>query len=221
MPSSIYIVIAASGLLGLLFLWRGLANAFNSDLYKLRGFLQLVLSLAFIGTSAILLTTAFSLSTYKHFVSEKHIGTISFEPLHEPQRFIATLSITEELPRRYEVRGDEWQVDARIIKWDENATRLGLKPLYQLERLSGRYRDAKQDQKAEHIVNDLVTLKGVDFFTLARRYQQFIPFVDAEYGSATYLPISTDKSYDIYLSNSGLLARVQEPEPAAETDSAE
>ena len=46
-----------------------------------------------------------------------------------------------QMDRFLTLRGDEWQMDARVVNWKPPATLLGLDPIYQLDRLSGRYSD--------------------------------------------------------------------------------
>ena len=41
--------------------------------------------------------------------------------------------------RKFTVHGDEWRIDARVLKWKPWANVLGLDTQYRLDRLSGRY----------------------------------------------------------------------------------
>ena len=55
------------------------------------------------------------------------------------------------------LRGDEWQMDARVVNWKPPATLLGLDPIYQLDRLSGRYSDIMtrvNEQRTVHALSD-------------------------------------------------------------------
>jgi hypothetical protein len=42
---------------------------------------------------------------------------------------------------------------------------------------------------------------------IARRYARWMPWVDALYGSATYMPMVDGASYTVSVSSTGLLAR--------------
>ena len=44
--------------------------------------------------------------------------------------------------KQYVLYGDQWQIDARVVRWKLPALMAGVPPLYRLERLSGRYGDA-------------------------------------------------------------------------------
>jgi hypothetical protein len=47
----------------------------------------------------------------------------------------------------------------------------------------------------------------VDLWTLAHDYRSWVPWVDALYGSATYLPMADGALYQVNVSQSGLIAR--------------
>jgi hypothetical protein len=47
----------------------------------------------------------------------------------------------------------------------------------------------------------------LDLWAVARRYQSWLPLVDALYGSAAYVPMAPDADYVVSVSASGLLVR--------------
>jgi hypothetical protein len=103
--------------------------------------------------------------------------------------------------------GDEWQLDARVLKWKGWANLLGLDAQYRLERVSGRYRDIEQERTGERTVYGLSENPGVDLWVLSTQYPKWLPFVDAVYGSATYLPMADGARYEVKMTQSGLMAR--------------
>ena len=208
MPDNIYIIMGLSAFLGLLLLWRGTHNTFNSDLHKVRGMLQLISSGILLGLSAIILIASINLNTYKNLSQETPLASIEFEELrHDRGRFITTLTMTNGLARRYELKGDQWQIDARMIKWNDSAAQLGLKPLYQFERLSGRYSTADAQNSEEQTANELLVKKGVDVWQLAKKFNQLLPFMDASYGTSAYQVMQDGLKFEISLTNSGLVTR--------------
>jgi hypothetical protein len=52
---------------------------------------------------------------------------------------------------------------------------------------------------------------GLDLWELSTRYPRWLPFVDAIYGSATYLPMAETARYEVKMTPSGLLARPINP----------
>src|SRR6267143_1242351 len=101
--------------------------------------------LALLGVAAGL--TAASLRTYQRLTHEQLAARVSIRQLGE-RHFALTLQPPAETPRQFEVRGDEWQIDARVLKWRGLATLAGFDTVYRLDRLSGRYADTAQQRRA-------------------------------------------------------------------------
>src|SRR5437762_972272 len=62
------------------------------------------------------------------------------------QQFNATLTYPSGEVRGYVLRGDEWQIDARVLKWRGVANVLNFDTAYRLERISGRYSDVERER---------------------------------------------------------------------------
>jgi hypothetical protein len=112
-----------------------------------------------------------------------------------------------QLDRMLPIRGDEWQLDARVLTWKPPATILGLDPVYQLERLSGRYSNIERERSAPRTVHSLAEERPLDFWNLAREYPRYTPGIDAFYGTATYLPLADGARFQVTLSRDALIAR--------------
>jgi hypothetical protein len=155
---------------------------------------------------AAVLLVGLNLLTYARFTSEQPIGTICFVKLAQ-QRYAATFKGADGQVVNTALAGDQWELDARIIKWTGLATELGLQPLYRLDRLSGRYADIHQARTRPRSIVALSNDPGIDLYAVARKQAGWLPLVDAAYGSGTYLPMADGAAYRISLSFSGLLAR--------------
>ncbi len=110
----------------------------------------------------------------------------------------------------YLLKGDEWQLDARIIKWHSWANLLGLDALYQLDRIQGRYQSIQQQRQTLPTVFKLEKQPEVDLWTLKKHYQ-WLPLLDAEYGQSVYMTMKPEQWYEVYLTQSGLIARKINP----------
>ncbi len=163
--------------------------------------------LLFLAVAGGFFIVALNLRTYSRLTYEQPVAELVFEA-RGPQDFQA---IVTQIPsgslQILQVNGDEWQMDARILKWRSWANVLGLNAQYRLERFSGRYRDIEQERSAPRSVYPLADNPGVDIWTLAANGSRWVPFVDAVYGSATYLPMANGARYQVTLTQSGLLAR--------------
>jgi hypothetical protein len=109
------------------------------------------------------------------------------------------------------LNGDDWQVDARVLKWKGWANLLGLDAQYRLERIAGRYRDIEQERRGDRTVYGLSQNPGLDLWEMSIRHRRWLPFVDAIYGSATYLPMAETARYEIRMTQTGLIARPLNP----------
>jgi hypothetical protein len=150
---------------------------------------------------------AASLHGYKRLTHEQLAAKVTLRQLAERQ-YALTLEAPGTPARHYEMRGDEWQIDARVLKWRPMATVAGFDTLYRLERLSGRYGDIVQERTAKRSVHPLfIADEPVDLWDLAKRYHAYVPMVDALYGSAAYVPMAEGAEYTVSVSASGLVVR--------------
>jgi len=159
---------------------------------------------AVLAGAALLL--AFNYYSYGRLVSEKVISSIQFRQL-APDEYQARLMISGERDRFYRLRGNEWQLDARLINWKPPATILGLDPIYRLERLSGRFSDIDRERIEARTVHALSPEPFLDVWTIAMRFPLLAPGVDAYYGTATYVPMADGARFDVSLSRDALIAR--------------
>lgn len=161
----------------------------------------------FLGAGVALLSIAANLHTYARLTYEAPVAELLFEA-RGPQRYQATLARLPEGDRQmFMVNGDEWQLDARVLKWKGWANVLGLDAQYRLERIGGRYRDIEQERNGVRSVYALSENPGWDLWTWTIDRPGRLPFVDAVYGSATYLPMADGARYRVTISQTGLLAR--------------
>jgi hypothetical protein len=107
----------------------------------------------------------------------------------------------------FELQGDEVYVDAHILKWKHYANLAGLHTMWDLDRVSGRYRDVEQEKTAPRTVYSLGAKPSVDLFALRHRFAALAPLLDAEYGSATFVPAAGPAQLNLFVSTSGLLLR--------------
>jgi hypothetical protein len=149
---------------------------------------------------------ASSLHTYKRLTAEQVAAKVTTRRTGERQ-YIVTLEAPGEPPRSFQVLGDEWQIDARVVKWRPMAALAGFDTVYRLERLSGRYADVQQERTAPRSVHDLSRAEPVDLWQAIRSYRSWLPMVDARYGSAAYVPMAPQASYVVSVSTSGLVVR--------------
>jgi len=154
----------------------------------------------------LLLLVASSLWSYHRLGHEGLVAEISFVQLG-PERYRATLRLPEGRVEDYVLEGDDWQLDARVIKWKGWANLLGMDAVYRLERLSGRYSEPEKERHRPPSLHQLAPDAVLDLWVLARRHGNWLPFFDSAYGSSVYLPMEDGAAYLVTISQTGLLAR--------------
>lgn len=147
-----------------------------------------------------------NLRTYQRLANEQPAGELQLKRTGERQ-YVAVLSYPDGDRADFALSGDEWQVDARVLKWHAFANLVGFDAAYRLERISGRYSRVEDERTQPHTVYDLHAPGRIDPWEWVHRYRSWVPWMDALYGSATFLPMADGALYDIKVSQSGLVAR--------------
>jgi hypothetical protein len=155
-----------------------------------------------------------SLRGYQLLTAEQTIADLSARRAGD-QQFAVRIDFPDGSHRSANLSGDEWQLDAHVIKWTPRAVAMGAAPIYRIDRLSGRYRDANQAAATNPSVVDLHGESVIDLWQLKRQFPRWLPWIDADYGSAAYLPLVDGANYRVTLSMvGGLVARPADPASA-------
>jgi hypothetical protein len=199
-------LIAISILLGILGLAAG-ASAFVALVrarilrFVFRSFVALLLLVA----GSVLALVSLGVQGMRALTHEETAARIRLVPT-APQRYTATVSFADGRVETYALAGDQIYVDGHIVKWTPLANMLGLQTSYRLDRISGRYRALEQENTAPRTVYALGTPALVDLVALGARLP-LADFFDAEYGSATYVPVEGSGELELKVTTSGLLLR--------------
>lgn len=165
--------------------------------------LSCVASAAIMSAAAVL---AFSYYSYSRLTDEQRVATLEFRSV-APREFQARLMLQGQRDQFFNLKGDEWQIDARLVNWLPPLTILGLDPIYRLERLSGRYAEIDREQSEARTVHPLGRDLPIDVWTVAQRFPMLARGIDAYYGTATYVPMADGARYEVSLSRDALIAR--------------
>jgi hypothetical protein len=197
-------LIVVCALLGLLFLIAAVRRLHRRRIG--RGVMHGATALVLFLLAACAALVASNLRSYQRLSYEQPAGEVQFSRTAD-RRFNATLSYPNGDRADYELAGDEWQIDARVLKWRGFANIIGFDSAYRLERISGRYAKVEDERGLPRTVYDLNKPGRIDPWDLVHRYRSWLPWIDALYGSATFLPMSDGALYEIKVSQSGLIAR--------------
>ena len=204
LDTPLFLAALASGALGMVLLLAGLASFFR---LRLMGFVYRTLfGLLLLALGGLAGAVSIGIQGYRALTREDVAARISVKPTG-PQRFSATFRFPDGRTGTFELAGDEIYVDAHILKWTPYANWVGLHTAYELDRVAGRYHAIQDERDAPRTVQSLARAKPVDLFTLRRRHAFLAPLLDAEYGSATFVPVTQPAELELRISNTGLLIR--------------
>lgn len=150
---------------------------------------------------------AWDLHSYQQ-VSDVHpIATLAFNKIDDKQFTVSMVDQAGE-ERRYQLSGDLWQLDVRLLKWVDALARLGVKPGYRLDNLSGRYLSFEDEQKLPHTAIDLHPDQPVlDVWSWLRAVNRYFSLIEAQTGSASYLPMVDGALYSVSIASGGVVAQ--------------
>ena len=163
-------------------------------------------ALVLILLSAVAALIAANLLTYQRLSFEQPAGELQLTRTGD-REFNAVLTYPSGEHANFALRGDEWQIDARVLKWHAFANLVGFDSAYRLDRIGGRYTRLEDERSQPRSVYSLNQPERIDLWDLVHRYHSWVPWMDALYGSATFLPMADGALYEIKVSQSGLVAR--------------
>src|SRR5262245_60186769 len=196
------------GVLGVLLVFFGVLSfwylQFTQSAVRILGGL-LLLSLG-----ALAATISIGMMGYRALTREDVAAHITVKP-SGTKLFEATFRFPDGRQATYQLSGDEIYVDAHILKWHPYANMIGLHTAYELARVAGRYHDVKEEQSAKRTVHALAREKPVNLYGIRQRLPFLSPLFDAEYGSASYVPVTQPAEFELRVSTTGLLLREAKP----------
>lgn len=169
-----------------------------------------LLALVFLLSGAVAGAVSLGMRGYRALTHEEIAARIEVTPLGS-QQFRAAFEFPDGRSASFTLAGDELYVDAHILKWKWVAQWFGLHTHYELDRVAGRYRDLEDERTEERTVYGLAPSRRIDLFRLARAQARLSRLLDAEYGSASFVPANRPAEYELRVSTTGLLIRPTGP----------
>jgi hypothetical protein len=200
----LFLLAAIFGVMGAVLILAGIGSFIYLQL-KQSAF-RVVAGLLLLALGTLAGTISVGMMGYRALTREDVAANIAVKPTGK-QRFMATFRFPDGRESTYELAGDEIYVDAHILKWHPYANLIGLHTAYEIDRVAGRYHAVKDEREAVRTVHALARDKPVDLYALGRRYTFLAPVLDAEYGSATFVPVTRAAELELRVSTTGLLIR--------------
>ncbi len=157
----------------------------------------------------IVLLVYSNLHSYQRLTHETIIADVYVRQLaNQKYQLSLSFSDSDQDQHYYVLEGDQWQLDAKILKWKGWANLIGLDSFYQLERLSGRYRDIEQARLHLPAMHDLSQPpRGLDIWKMKRLFKEKLAFVDTLFGQGVFMPMVDGAHFQVSVGQSGLITR--------------
>ena len=152
-----------------------------------------------------LVLVAASLFSYQQSTAATPLASVSFVATG-PQAWDVTVAEGNGRNRVYELRGDLWQLDVRLLRYSGLGGIFGSDPSFQFERIAGRYLTAEDEAAKEHTEYSMLTEPALGFDLWERAEQGGSLFVTATRSGVALVPIVDGAIYEVVLDDGGLLA---------------
>lgn len=164
------------------------------------------LGLGLVALAILMILYGMDLRYYQVLTSEQPVARILVSRLDTQLWQVQIQSTDEDVTA--EIAGDEWQIDARVLRWPASWQALGFKTRYRLDRISGRYRDVSQEVSRPRTAVELGREPfAEDIWNRLAEFSSTMEWLDAAYGSSAYHPLRDGAVYDVSLTNAGLISR--------------
>lgn len=168
------------------------------------GWLRGMFGMSLIAVAVIAGLLAYDIYTYKPILADQRVATVSFEMV-EPQFFTAVVISRNGQEQHFKLRGDQWQLDARVIKWEGLLAALDLRPAYRLDRLSSRFYDIQKETSESRTTYPIVSsIWAIDLWQFIHKHDRLFSILDTHSGAPAYMPMKNGALYEISLSGKGV-----------------
>ncbi len=173
-----------------------------------RLFLILLLMTA---TTAGLMLLAF-VQSYTTFTHRDRIARVYCTPAPGANGEMVFRLVTVDSPaggrlRQFKLFGQQWAIEGHILKWKDWLNFLGLRTMYKLTRVRGRYLRAEDETAGPVSAHSLISNQEDPKWHWLYEYGELLPFVDGVYGNTVFNFPSTTKNFEIFVTTSGFMVK--------------
>jgi hypothetical protein len=157
--------------------------------------------------SSIFMLFYISLKGYENFTYNKPIFSIEC-PIKSDEYFelkFVPLQDEDGAVKYYRVKGQQFVIEGHIIKWENFFVTLGMKPLYRVTRLTGRYISVDDEKGKERSIYEIA--EETMMWRWLMRYGEKIPGIDAVYGTSSFKDAMEYKKYTVYITHNAFVIK--------------
>lgn len=166
--------------------------------------LKFIQLLTYISLSVFFFISAQQLNSYFLFTKQAPLVEVAIHSIHPSKYRISLKPYGQPSEARlYEIYGDLWQIDLRILAWHPIIAGFGLDTLSRIERISGRYHSAGEEFTQPKSIYELYEKNNTDIFWRELMSLGDGVLVRSYYGSALYAPMADKAVFGVFLTDSG------------------
>ncbi len=146
-----------------------------------------------------------SFNSYASSSKTDSVATVSFKQIGT-KHFKVELAQTQGNKHVFELKGDMWQVEANILSWNHFFESQGLKPYYQVNKITSSYLLLRD---AERLPNSSIEVKGgiADRILNELAMNGSLPLLKSKIGTTGALPMADGALFSIRLNRAGLVTK--------------
>ena len=172
-----------------------------------KGVLDILIGIIFLAAGLGAGFIAFTLHGYQRVSGDEHVTQVQFVRKGD-KTYTAMFTYPGPRIQVFDMKGDEWQVGARMFKWNGPSNLLGFSTLYRMDQITGRYAKPEDAKAAAPTAQALSAPERIDTWQLARDAREWIgQWVDATEGMGAALPMADNALYEVRVSSTGVSAR--------------
>jgi hypothetical protein len=164
-----------------------------------------MVGLALVAAGSLCLGLRLALRGCEEFSRETLMAEVVCTPVSS-ETFELQYATVSGTPEVFTLRGDQWTISGGIVKWHPWLTMLGVPSYHKPTRLSGRFASADKERTQPP---GIVELNGGDdpLWAWLYRLDPWLPFIEAAYGSAAFMPADSSRRFQVFVSPSGYLIK--------------
>jgi hypothetical protein len=179
--------------------------------------LRLLMILLAVALSAAVLFLFAFIQSYTAFTDRQLAAMVYCTPIPEAKDEMTLWLVTFESPAvgclsHHRLRGQQWAVEGHILKWDDWLNFLGIRTMYKLTRVRGRYLRAEEEAGKPATAYSLIENEEDPSWRWLYEYGARLPFVTAVYGNTVFTFPSETKIFRISVTTSGFMIEEDEEE---------
>ena len=172
--------------------------------------IRLLFILALFATFLALIFYSALIRSYHSFTGKELVAITYTESVQDPNYDfkLTVIPIIKSMIQdtlTYLLNGDQWAISGNILKWKNWMNFLGVKTMYRLTRVHGRYLNTEKEKAEPPTVYPLYEEQKGKVWQWLFKYGQKLPVIESVYGNEAYTKPYVPSSFKVFVTTSGFM----------------